>query len=160
MARETGKTKGKRIRYFYIDGELHRVLQIRRPQDLVTAWNFPKGRRFMYVWSDVQRRMQKAFTVTEVANMLGRHRMTVDECIRENYIPKPGRTYRLETKAPGRFMLSEDDVLRLHEYFLDCPRMPNLPTREEVKAMLKTGRVLYALGADGEYVPVWKEQAW
>lgn len=127
----------------------------------MVAWNYPEKRRKMYVWSDCQRRMQKAFTITQVAELLNKHRMTIDEYVREGWVRTPQRTYRLETGAPGKFMFSEDEVLELYEFALERAKSSkDMMSMSEMEALVRRGQMLYTKTEDGELVPLWKEKHW
>lgn len=168
------RKKRRKIRYFYLDTgdglRLHKVLHVNRGGDIVTAWSYSEHKRKAYVWSDVQKMMQNAYTITEVAEMIGRHRMRVDSYIREGHIRKPQRIYEIFTGTPGKYLFSEDDVLDLHEYLTTVhrgrPRNDGLittnrvPNRDEMRALVHQGTVLYTTDKDGNFVPIWKEQIW
>lgn len=171
MAKPTREVPKRKFRYFYIDGRLHKVLHVNRPEDIVNAWDYPERKRKTYIWSDVQRRMQQAFTISEVAKIVGRHRLIIDHYIRDGHIPAPQRIYSIDGKfTPGKYMFSEDDVLKLHDFMLTVhrgrPRKDGLitnaamPSRSELRAIIKSRVLLYIKNEDGEYVPVWKEQIW
>jgi hypothetical protein len=172
MASNKRRSVSKRIGYFFVNGLLHKTLNVNRGQDLITAWCYSEKRRVSYVWSDTQKNLEKAYTITQVADMLGRHRMTIDKYIRNGYIRTPQRTYIIDGKFDklGKYMFSERDILDLHEYFCSVsvgrPRKDgvinslNLPTRSELKAALKTASVLYIKNDEGDFVPVWKENTW
>lgn len=171
VPRRSGKgPKRRKVRYFFVNGHLHKVLAVQRSQDLMYAWDYAEKARKLYVLSDVRKRMQNAFTITQVANMVGRHRMTIDSYIRDGHVRTPQRTYNMFSGNPGPFMLSEDEVLELHEYMTTLhygrPRKDGLitnldmPSREELKALVRQEMILYTRDDKGGYVPVWKEQIW
>lgn len=171
-----GKREGakRRIRYFFVkvdtDLHLHKVLHINPSQDLVVAWDYVDAKRKQYGWTDVKRTMQNAFTITDAAELLGVHRMTVDTYIRENRVETPQRTYDLSTRVPGRYFFSEDGVLDLHTAMSEThqgrPRKDglvtnnNVPNRSQVRTLVRQGDVLYTKDESGEFVPIWKEQIW
>jgi hypothetical protein len=174
MAPEQGNRPRKRspskpkLRYFYLNGELHKVLSINRAQDLVTAWIFNQEKRVVYVWSDVRKRLGKAFTMTQVSRMIGRHRVIIENYILDGKIRPPQRIYTLDgTKNPGKYMFSESDVYELHDYLLTVhigrPRKDGgvtpsrMPSKAELKAMIRHDTVMYLRQADGTFTPVWKE---
>lgn len=174
MVSEAGKATKRRIRYFFVkvedDLHLHRVLHVNRSQDLVTAWDYIDGKRKMYGWSDVRRTMQNAFTIKDTAEILGVHKMTVDTYIREGRVKMPQRIYDLSTRKPGKYFLSEDEVLDMHSAMSEThqgrPRKDglvtnnNVPNRAEVRTLVRAGDVLYTKDENGEFVPIWKEQIW
>lgn len=174
MAGKVGKAPRRRIRYFYVKVEgiphLHKVLYVNRSSDLVWAWDYTEDKRVMYVWSDVRKTMQHAYSITEVANLLGMHRMTIDSYIRDGKIKTPQRIYRLENKTPGRYMFSEDDILDMHQYMSEVhrgrPRKDGMIKSQvkinasELRTLVQQGQVLYTTDEQGQFVPIWKEQVW
>lgn len=159
----------KRIRFFFLNDHLHKVLHVSRAQDLVTAYDFIEHRKKVYPWSDVKRKMQNAFTISQAAKMVGRHRDRIVRYIRNGEIKEPQREYNLNTGDPYRYFFSEDDMMDLHEYMASLhigrPRKDGrvtnnmLPSREQMRGLVKTRKMLY-VKQDDEFVPVWQEQAW
>ena len=56
----------------------------------------------------------------------------------------------------NKFMLSEKDILDLHEFIVDTGYSKNVPTKAELQAILKHNLILYTKTDDGKFVPVWK----
>lgn len=167
MVRESRKG----VKRFFIDDELHQILYVERPQDIMVAWNFPKGKRVGFVWSDAQRRMKKAYTMTEVGKLLNRHRVRIDAYIREGMVPPPQYAYSLDAERRKGFpYFSDKMILDIHEYLLTVHRgrkrmdgriTPQaMPTRLELKAMLQDGKIVYTKNYEGEFIPLWREQNW
>lgn len=170
----TGKSRrssSKPLKYFYINGDLHKVLRVVRPSDFVEAWNYPQARRVGYVWSDVKKRMQRALTLQEVCKIINRHRVQVELYIINGKIKTPQRIYTLDgDRKPGKYFFSEDDVLDLHDYLLTVhigrPRKDgqitprNMPTKAELRAIMKHDLVTYVKTGDNEFQPIWKEVEW
>lgn len=165
------RSGGKPLRYFFINQDLHKVLRVVRPQDFMEAWNFREGKRTGYIWSDVRKRMENAFTMQQVGQMVGRTRVQIENYILEGKIKTPQRIYTLdERKKPGKYLFSETDVLALHDYLLTVhigrPRKDGkitpgkMPTRAELRAMLKHNIITYVKTDDNEFKPIWKEIDW
>ena len=55
-------------------------------------------------------------------------------------------------------MLSEKDILDLHEFIVDTGYSKNVPTRAELQAILKHNLILYTKTEEGKFVPVWKAE--
>jgi len=157
--------QAKNQRLFYLNGNLHRILHISRARDLLTAYDFAEGKTKVYPWSDVQRRRQLAFTISQAANLMDRHRDRLVEYMEKGAVDWPQREYSLKSGKPGRYFFSEDDMMDLRDYMatvhIGRPRNDGkitnnrVPTREELRAMMQQGRVLYVKEND-EFVPVWK----
>lgn len=170
----TSKSRRRRrkpLRYFYVNGELHRVLRVIRPSDLVETWSYPQAKRVAYSWSDVKKRMGSAFTMQEVSKMIGRHRVQIENYILDGHIRTPQRTYALnDERTPGKYLFSEEDVLGLHDYLLTVhigrPRKDGkitpgkMPTKAELRAVMKHEVVTYIKTEGNEFIPTWKEPEW
>src|SRR5687767_10897315 len=122
MASKKGKKDGQgakrpRLRYFYLNGQLHRKLLINRGRDLLTAWNYPEGKKVTYTYTDVLKRHEKAFTTAEVCEMLNRSRVTIEWCIIRGDIEAPQFTYGLdEDRKKYQYLWHEKDILALHDF--------------------------------------------
>jgi hypothetical protein len=157
--------------YFYLDKKLHKTVMTNRPGDLLVAWCYPCRKRHTYILSDVRKHSQKAFDLKEAAAFLTRHRVILENYIREGAIPKPQKTYSLDGNySPGKYKLSEDDVMALHDFLLTVhvgrPRKDGLikpgrlPNKAELRAMMKNHEMLYVRNKSGEFTPIWKEVDW
>jgi len=158
-------------KYFFLNGALHREMKIDRKRDLMVAWDFsapetlnPKS----YLYSDVKKKRQQAFTVREAATLLGRHRDRLWTYIRWGKINPPQQAYSLQTKRPTTNFFSEDDIVDIHEYMLTVHRgrprkdgkitLGNIPGRADIRTMVKARRLLYVKDEEtGEFVPIWYE---
>lgn len=105
--------------------------------------------------------------------MLNRKRLTLQLALQNGDIPKPQMTYGLSGKNPeGRwayaYMWSEKDIFEAWEYFSTVhkgrPRKDGLitpmalPSRAELRALMKDNLVLYTKTEDGQYVPSYKAE--
>lgn len=161
----------KKVRYFYLHDKLHRVLRINRPADLMECWSYPDRKTVTYIWSDARRQMTGAFPLAQVAKMIGRGRVQIELYIVNGLIKPPQRVYTLDgTFRPGKYMFSEKDVLALHDYLLTVhvgrPRKDGkitpgkMPTKAELRAMMRHDVVQGVMGPDGTFIPTWKEVDW
>jgi hypothetical protein len=156
------------VPYFFIEGHLHKTLHIHRSKDTITTYDFIDEKVKKYLWSYVRRHKQKAFRVSEVAKMIGRHPDRIHRAIYQGKVPTPQKIPYWKW-GMWVYMLSEDDVLEVWRYFagihIGRPRKDGLvtnnsiPNREEMLMQMRTGKVLY-MEEDGEYVPVWRAEDW
>jgi hypothetical protein len=171
MATKRKSQKKRKFRYFFLHGELHKILRLSRPDDMVFAWSYPQSKRVAYVWTDVQKNMQHAYKVPQVAEMLNRHPNIIKHHMREGSIKTIQKTYSIdERKRPGDYFFSEDDIKALHNHLMNTHRgrprsdgkitPSNLPTKVELEAMLSQEVILYVKTKDGEFSPVWKQPDW
>lgn len=169
--RGSSSRRASDLRYFYLNGNLYKILRVVRALDQVEVWNFTEGKREGFVWSDVRKRAAKAFTLTQVAKMIGRHRVVIENYILEGHIRQPQKIYTLTAeKRPGKYMMSEEDVFELHDYLMTVhigrPRKDGrvtpgqLPTKAELRALMKHDTVMYVKTDNDTFVPAWKENDW
>lgn len=162
-------SKTKPLRYFYLNGLLHKKLQINRGKDTIVAWCYPQHRRVAYTYSDVRKSKEPAFTTKEVAEMMNRKPLAIDRALGRGDIEPPQHVYSLSN--PDRvmkYLWSEEDIMRVHDYFSNVhygrPRKDGMitsykmPTKREVRAMIHQETILYVKNNDGEFVPTWKAQ--
>lgn len=172
MVKLPGKKKRSPLRYFFLNGEHHKVLKISRAEDTIIAWNYAEDKRVMYVWSVARRSMTRAFTVKEVSKIFNRDRLVIHSYIKNGKIKRPAIAPPLnkDSSRPGKYLFSEDDMRQLHEYLLTVhrgrPRKDGLVTqsklmsKSELEAIMKEEKILYTKAEDGEFIPVWTQPDW
>lgn len=161
--------KTKPLRYFYLNGMLHKKLQINRGKDTIMTWCYPLGKRVAYTYSDVRKNKEPAFTTEEVAAMMNREPLAVHRALGRGDIDPPQAVYAMmDRDRVIKYMWSEEDIMKVHEYFSNVhygrPRKDGMitsykmPSKREVRAMIHQETVLYVKNDDGEFVPTWKAQ--
>ena len=171
LQKRKGNGKNKRWNYFYLNNELHKTLQIKRSDNLLVAWNFTQDKRVAYVLQDAYSRRQRAYSVSQVAKIIGRHVDTIKRHLRAGDIRKPQAVYSLdETHKLIRFLFNEEDIREIHEFFktvhIGRPRNDGkinnseLISGPELEALLRNEKILYTKNEDGDFIPVWKQPEW
>lgn len=160
MARENRQRLRKKFVYFFLNGKVHKVLKLSRARDEVIAWSYLDKKRMMYSYSQVEKNMEKAYSVVEVSKILGRHRVTIEEYILQGKIKQPQKVYPISNPDStwSKYMLSESDILDIHQFIIDAGHIRELPSRSELQAILKHNLILYTKTVDGRFVPVWKAE--
>ncbi len=151
----------KRLLYFFLDGKIHKSLRISRARDEIVAWCYPERRRVMYNYSLVNKHMQKAYTLREAAKLLNRHKITVEDYILAGKIQQPTKIYPIsnpESTGWSQYMLTEEDILKIHQFILDDGYSSSTPSRTELVALLRNDIILYTKTTDGRFIPVWKAE--
>jgi hypothetical protein len=130
-----------------------------RARDELVAWCYADKKRMLYSYVDVQKNMENAYTITQVGAILGRHRVTIEEYILQGKITTPEKVYPISKPEStwSKFMFSESDILKLHEYILEAGYTKNIPSKAELRALLKNNMILYTK-TDSGFVPVWKAE--
>ena len=161
MVRANRRAPRKKFVYFFINGNIHKVLRSSRSKDELVAWCYPDKKRLLYSYALVQKNMQTAYTLTQVAQILNKHRVTIQDYILEGKIKSPQKVYPIsnpENESWSKYMFSESDILDLHQYILDVGHSSDLPSKTELLAILKNNLILYTKTEDGKFVPVWKAE--
>ncbi len=150
----------KKLLYFFLNNKLHKVIRLSRARDELVAWCYIDKKRVMYSYFDVQKNMEKAYTIKQVGILLGRHKVTIEEYILQGKISVPQKIYPISNPESSwyKFMFSESDILKLHEYILEAGYTKNIPSKAELKALLKNNMILYTKSSEGNFVPVWKAE--
>ena len=148
---------------------LHKKLFINRGADQIVTWCYPLEKRVTYTYSDVIKRKEPAFTTVEVGKMLHRSKSRLKFAIANGFISEPQYTYGLsEVKQKHQHMWSEENIMEAHDYFLTVhrgkPRKDKkitpqfMPSKREIRAMIRQEEVLYVKDESGEFKPVWRAQ--
>ena len=160
MARKKRDAKRKKLRYFFLNDKVHKVLRSSRSKDELVAWCYPDRKRVMYSHSQVEKHMENAYTMKDVSGLLNKHTVTIHDYILEGKIKAPSKIYPIgdpENKHWSKYMFSQKDILGLHEFILDSGHSKNLPSKAELLGLFKHNIILYTK-TDSGFVPVWKAE--
>jgi hypothetical protein len=160
MARENRQRLRKKFVYFFLNGKVHKVLRLSRAKDEVVAWSYLDKKRVMYSYAQVDKNMERAYTITEVSKILGRHKVTIEEYILQGKVKQPQKVYPISNPEStwSKYMLSEANILDIHDFIIDAGHIRDLPSRSELQALLKHNLIMYTKTEDGKFVPVWKAE--
>jgi hypothetical protein len=171
MAIKSRRRTTQKLRYFYLNGDLHKVIRQSRAEDLIVAWHYKSGKRVAYSLTDVNKNKQHAYPISQVVKIIGKHEDTIKRHLYAGNLKFPEQVYSLNgNKTPGKYYWSEDDVRKMHDYFKTVHRgrprndgivnPGNMPSRAEIEAIMKQENILYVKNNDGEFIPVWKQPEW
>lgn len=104
--------------------------------------------------------MKKAYTLREAAAVLNKHKITIEDYILDGKIQAPTKIYPISNPESGwsKYMLDEEDILKIHQFILDDGYSSSTPSRTELLALLRHDTILYTKTTDGRFVPVWKAE--
>jgi len=146
--------------YFFLNNKLHKVIRLSRAKDELVAWSYPDKKRVLYFYTDVEKSMENAYTIKQVGQLIGRHKVTIEEYILQGKIKEPQKVYPISNPDSVwfKFMFSESDIFSLHEYILESGYAKDIPSKTELRALLKHNIILYTKSSEGNFVPVWKAE--
>ncbi len=95
----------------------------------------------MYSYAQVDKSMERAYTVVEAGKILGRHRVTIEEYILQGKIKQPQKVYPISNPEStwSKYMLSESDILDIHQFIIDAGHIRDLPSRSEWQCAIQVG---------------------
>jgi len=156
-----GKRKGtrKKLLYFFLNNKIHKVIRLSRAKDELVAWCYPDKKRVLYSYSQVQKYKENAYSIKDAGLLLNKHKVTIEEYILNGKIKVPQRVYPIGNPESlwFKFMLSESDILDIHQYILDVGYSKDVPSKAELVALFKHNIILYTK-TDSGFVPVWKAE--
>lgn len=157
----------KRVRYFYLDGKLHKIIHINRPADIVTTYSYADHDYRQYPWVWLKKNYKNAYGIQDVANMVQRHRRWIQRKMLDGDIRKPQKAYSLKNPSRFTYYFSEDDIIEIQDYFAHVhwgfKRKDGLitpgptPSKSDLRVMMNDGGLLYVKTQDGTFRPVWRE---
>jgi hypothetical protein len=164
------RTEQKRAwRWFFLNGQLHKLLSVSYARDECVAWCYPENKRKLYQWSDIRRRASRGFTVRQVANMMNRNPQQINRYIWSGQIEKPAMAVGPGSNFSIR-IFTEEEVFKIRDVVASQSRgrprndgliVPlNVPSREEVYAKMKYNAQLYIKTEDGRFVPLYEAEDW
>jgi len=160
MVRGKRQAVRKKFLYFFLNGKIHKVLKSSRARDEMIAWCYPDKKRVLYSYALVEKNMENAYSIKDAGKFLNRHKVTIEDYILAGKIKEPQKVYPISNPEStwSKFMLSESDILDIHQFILDAGYLRDLPTKTELQALLKHNMILYTKTKDGSFVPVWKAE--
>jgi len=153
---------------YFLNGDLVRLHHSSRSTGMVTVYNITKDRLETCLRSDFRKHREKAFTVSETARLVNRHRKYFPSLIKRGIIPPPmgaqvGGTREWQIRA----YYSESQVKDIRDILASIhigrPRKDNLitnnqtPTSQELTRKIGNGILVYTKTEDGRFIPVWGE---
>jgi hypothetical protein len=115
----------------------------------------------MYSYSQVKKYMENAYTIVEVSSMLNKHRVTIQDYILEGKVMTPAKIYPIgepESKSWSKYMFNEKNIFDIHEHILESGHSGEVPSKAELKGLLKNNFILYTKTEEGKFIPVWKAE--
>ena len=154
--------KKKRRRKCFINDELHQIIHINIPADVITTYNFVQDKVLRYPYRAIKPSMGTAYTIGEVAKIVNRHPDRIRVGMVDGNITIPQRS-----GPTGKYYFSANDIIDIQDHFANVhfgrPRNDgaitpkrNTVTKEEVDPRLGRREVLYVQNDDGEFIPVWR----
>lgn len=149
--------------WFFLNGDLYKKLGADRAKNQLKAYNYTEQRVKMLMLSEAKRYRKPAFDARQVSQMLNRSKRTIYYYIENDFFQPSGKSDMPGSDGTGKWWFTDDDVLALRDVIAEnckTSKAPmKLPSREEVRAMTRTKKMLYVQQGD-EFVPIFKAEVW
>jgi hypothetical protein len=154
MARTDRNKSATKLSYFFLNNKIHKVLKLSRAKDELIAWCYPDKKRVLYSYSQVKKNMENAYSTKNVSDILGKHKVTIEDYILDGKIKRPHIVYPIGNPDSSwyKFMFSINDILDLHEFILESGYSNNMPSKNELLARLRHNMILYTKTTSGDFV--------
>ena len=136
----------------------------------MSAEKVSDGERVVFLWTDVKKNGQRAFPLSQVAEILDCSPNTVFSYHTRGIVTPPTNVAQPDHPIPvfrNKRLYSEDQILEIWEAMANSHRgrprfddiivpRKDLPSKAEVLNKIRGGTVLYYKDEAGDYVPLWK----
>ena len=147
--------------FFFLNGTLYQKVSQDKAANLLRAKNCETERVETFPYSEADRKAQRAFRKTEMKDIINRSQRRLEYAIKDGDIPEPHMVRSKDGQVRDVFW-SEDEVWEIWEFFVETTKRRNdgslvwpLPSRRELRAQMRSGRVLFVKEGD-EYIPVFR----
>ena len=166
MARKSIASLKREYSYFFLNGYLHKLVDVYRKDDIAKCYNYDTKEYATYNWSEIQKNARKAFSMGQVCKLLRINKTTVWKYEKLGLIKNIRRSWPVGTNpdlsigGPAlarRF--SSEDILNLYDALVDVNNgraHKTFPERFEVEAAMENKRILYYRDEFGNFKPLWR----
>ena len=153
---------------YFLNGDLVRVYHLNKSNGIMSVYNINKGQIESCLIGDFKKNRKRAYSVTETAKLVNRHKKSIARLVHMGRIPEPtGQSIGKERGWQIRSWYSEDQVMEIRDilatYTQGRPRKDGLinnditPNRQELTRRMGDGILTYTRTEDGRFIPVWSE---
>ena len=157
-----------RKKVWFLNGDLVRVHHLNKSNGIMSVYNITKDRVESCLIADFKKNREKAFTVSETADLVNRHKKYMPDLMKRGVIPHPtGSQKGGSTGWQVRSYYSESQVREIRDilasYHIGRPRKDKLitndmtPTKQELTRRMGDGILTYTRTEDGRFIPIWSE---
>ena len=157
--------------YFFVNKKLVRVIVKNRGQNIVIFYNVTDCKNQTMLLSDFKKHGKRAYSVQDTGKLLNKTGRHLRWYVKHGIIDPPtGALPDGERRYQVRAYYSEDDVFSIREAISKVhqgrPRKDgrvtnnSVLTEQELRARMGDALVLYTRTKNGDFIPVWAEEAY
>ena len=153
---------------WFLNKDLIRVIHYNRSNVIMSIYNITKDKIESCLISEFKNKKEKAYTVSQTAELVNRHRKYMPTLMKRGIIPMPiGAQKDGKRGWQIRSYYSESQVKEIRDilatYHIGRPRKDGLitnditPSKQELTRRMGDGILTYTKTEDGRFIPVWSE---
>jgi len=153
---------------WFLNGDLVKKHYFNQANGIVSVYNVTKDRVENCLLSDFKKNRQRAYSITETAELVNRHKKYLPHLMKTGVIPYPTGAQKDGVRGwRVRAYYSESQVKEIRDilasYHIGRPRKDGLvsnditPTVQELNRRMGDGMLTYTRTEDGRFIPVWSE---
>jgi hypothetical protein len=153
---------------WFLNGDLVRLHHSSRSSNIVSIFNITKNQMESCLRNDFLKNRKRAYTVSETARLVNKHRKYFPSLIKRGIIPPPmGAQENGIREWQVRSYYSELQVKEIRDILATIhrgrPRKDNLitnnsvPNPQELTQKMGDGILVYTKTKDGRFIPIWGE---
>ena len=153
---------------WFLNNDLVRLHHSSRSSNIVSIFNITKNQFESCLRTDFIKNRKRAYTVSETAKLVNRHRKYFPSLIKRGIIPPPiGAQFNGVREWKIRSYYSESQVKDIRDILASIhrgrPRKDNLitnnsvPNSQELTQKMGDGILVYTKTQDGRFIPIWGE---
>jgi hypothetical protein len=157
-----------KVKVWFLNGDLIKIHHKSRSTGMVTFYNINKDKLETCLLQDFKKNRERAYSVSETAILVNRHRKYMPSLIKRGVIPPPiGASLDGKRAWQVRAYYSESQVKEIRAILASIhigqPRKDKLitnnmtPTTQELTRRMGDGILTYTKTEDGRFIPVWSE---
>jgi hypothetical protein len=153
---------------WFLNKDLVRVIHSNRSNGIMSIYNITKDKVESCLINDFKSKRERAYTISETADLVNRHRKYMPTLMKRGIIPLPIGSQKGGIRGwQIRSYYSESQVKEIRDilatYHIGRPRKDNLitnditPTKAELTRRMGDGILTYTKTEDGRFIPIWSE---
>lgn len=170
MALEYGKSISKEIKrgitkIYFLNDSLYKVIKADRSNNICHLYNLETKEVKKFLYSDFKKFRKSAYRIGKASKFLNRHPDRIRRAIWTGQVTKP---LLIKNGQSGSYWFTEENIHELREFFANVHRgrprtdgiivSHNVPTKDELDALLGNKEMLYIKNKNGDFIPVWRAE--
>jgi len=154
-----------KTRIYFLNDGLYKVIKADRSSNICHLYNLETEEVKKFLYSDFKKFRKSAYRIGKASKFLNRHPDRIRRAIWAGQVTKP---LLVKTGNSGSYWFTEENIHELREFFANVHRgrprrdgiivSHNVPTKDELDALLGNKEMLYIKNKNGDFIPVWRAE--